>query len=203
MNRVPTHRIFVFVAVAVSGVSWDLYSKNAVFDRLGYPGRSSAWMEHFFDGWVAVSFHTNFNEGALWGMGQGLTWLFASLSFVAAAGMLYWLFFRGAAHSLWLTMCLGLIMAGTLGNLWDRLGWHQCVVEGRAVHAVRDFLLFTFGAPDLPVMQRFHWPVFNFADVFLVTGAIMLVLRSFYEERPRSAAKTGTHSEPATIPLQT
>ena len=114
---------------------------------------------------------TSFNEGALWGIGQGWTWLFALLSILAACGVFYWLFVHGAAISKWLTVALSLIMAGTLGNLWDRVGLHGCEVDGRPIFGVRDFLLFTFG--------EFHWPVFNFADVFLVTGAIMLVLQSF------------------------
>jgi len=105
-------------------------------------------------------------------MGQGLSWLFALLSLVAIAGILYWLFVQHAAKSYWLTVSLSFVLAGTLGNLWDRLGMHGFTDEvGHTYYAVRDFLLFTFGS--------YHWPVFNFADVLLVTGAIMLVLHSF------------------------
>ncbi len=118
--------------------------------------------------------YTSFNEGALWGIGQGFTAVFAGLSLLAIVGIVLWLFaFRGAA-SLWLTVTLGLVMSGTLGNLYDRLGWHGCEVAGRQLFAVRDFLSFTFGT--------YHYPIFNFADVFLVTGAIMLGLYSFLME---------------------
>ena len=111
---------------------------------------------------------------ALWGIGQGYTWIFAILSAVAVVGVLYWLFALGAANSWWLTLSLALIMAGTLGNLYDRLGLHGCIVNGTIKYAVRDFLLFTFG--------DWNYPVFNFADVFLVTGALMLVVQSFRAE---------------------
>jgi signal peptidase II len=80
-------------------------------------------------------------------------------------------------------------MAGTMGNLYDRLGLHGYVDRnGTTILAVRDFLLFTFG--------DFHWPVFNFADSFLVTGAIMLVLHSLMStEAPREARGVAASEE--------
>ena len=53
---------------------------------------------------------TLFNEGALFGIGQGFSWLFAALSILAVAGIVYWLFVRGEARSWWLTVTLGLIL---------------------------------------------------------------------------------------------
>ena len=52
--------------------------------------------------------------------------------------------------------------------------------------AVRDFLLFHFNGWD--------WPVFNFADVFLVTGATMLALQSPRPLTPRELEETGGRS---------
>lgn len=184
MIRVPASRYVAFLLLAIVGLAVDLSSKHAVFAALGQNGASD-WTREWFDGWMTFSFRTTFNRGALWGVGQGLTWLFASLSVVAVGGVIYWLFVRGAARSWWLTVALALIMAGTLGNLYDRLGWHgHQEFDGNAlmrIYAVRDFLLFTFG--------DFHWPVFNFADVFLVTGAVMLILQSFTADDP--ATETG------------
>lgn len=197
MKPVPASRYVVFALLAGGGLFWDLFSKHTVFRDLGYPadyvqrhvqkriepvpGKHTLFdapahhegvSDPYLQGWTSFRLWTSFNEGALWGIGQGWTWLFALLSIVAAAGVLYWLFVHGAAISWWLTAALSLIMAGTLGNLWDRLALHGCVVDGKLMYGVRDFLLFTFG--------KFPWPVFNFADVFLVTGAIMLVLQSFF-----------------------
>jgi signal peptidase II len=118
-------------------------------------------------------FHTSFNRGALWGIGQNLTMLFALLSLLAAFVILYWLFIRGAARSWMLTLCLAFIMAGTLGNLYDRLGWHGCTdAFGNRILGVRDFLLFRFGT--------YNFPVFNLADVFLVSGAMCLIVQSLF-----------------------
>lgn len=174
MNQAfPRNRYFVFLVLAVFGVLLDLMSKHQVFKQLNYPNGNTDWL---LTGWVSFKLHTTLNQGALWGVGQGMTELFAGLSMLASGFIIYWLFIRGAARSLWLTFALGFIMAGTLGNLYDRLGLHGCVdpMTGETWYAVRDFFLFRLGT--------YHWPVFNVADIFLVTGAIMLFLQSLTPE---------------------
>jgi signal peptidase II len=66
---------------------------------------------------------------------------------------------------------LSLILGGAVGNLVDRL---------RHPHGVVDFLDVGLGA--------FRWPVFNLADVGVTTGALLLVLFLWGEERPEPAA---------------
>lgn len=163
-------RFAVFALIAGVGTFCDLYSKWLVFRAFGYPnGQSRA----FLDSWVMFRFHTSFNRGALWGIGQGFTMLFACLSLLAVGVILYWLFVRGAARSWILTLCLALIMAGTLGNLYDRLGWHGLLDPFQnPIFGVRDFLLFRFGS--------YNFPVFNLADVFLVTGAMCLIAQALF-----------------------
>ena len=144
MARVPTSRVLIFAALAAGGLAADLASKKIVFDRLGPIDGSTGWL---LDGWLKFRLYTTFNHGALWGVGQGMTWLFAALSVAAVVGVFYWLFRGGAAKSLWLTIALGLITAGTLGNLWDRAGMHAVEApDGRPIFAVRDFLHFRFGS---------------------------------------------------------
>jgi signal peptidase II len=187
--RIPASRVVLFVLLTVAALTVDLTSKSIVFNDLGYPGADPNFtvagkhdrfqfpMTHegeslpYINGWIQFRLLTSFNKGALWGLGQDYTWLFAGLSMAAVVGIPVWLFGFSAARSLWLTIALALILGGTLGNLYDRIGLHGCRgSEGAPLPAVRDFLLFTFG--------NFHWPVFNFADVFLVTGASMLVVHS-------------------------
>ena len=187
MSSIPRNRYIWFGLLSIVGLAIDLGSKEWVFGELGYPGRSSDWVQPFFGGWSTFRLFTSINEGALWGIGQGYTWLFALLSIVAIGGVSIWLFGYGAARSLWLTIALGLIMAGTLGNLYDRAGIHGCLRDdGTLIYGVRDFLLFTFGS--------FHWPVFNFADCFLVTGAIMLAIQSLKGEE-LSSQQDEAHGE--------
>jgi signal peptidase II len=194
MKPVPANRYVLFAAIACAGVALDLWSKHLVFEDLGYPGGGVPYKvgEHSFfaypdqqqgqsvpylDGWVKFRLFTSFNRGALWGIGQGWTALFAVASVAAIAAIVIWLFVFAAARSRWLTVALSLIFAGTIGNLWDRLALHGCSdANGEAIHAVRDFLLFTFGT--------YHYPIFNFADSFLVTGAIMLVIQSVWPSEP-------------------
>src|SRR5207248_1102532 len=95
------------------------------------------------------------NRGALfgWMQGSGLkaNTGFAIISLLAAVAILVWIAQRATATDFALCVCLGLILAGTLGNFYDR------VMFG----GVRDFL--HWKTPD--------WPVFNIADCCLVIGA--------------------------------
>lgn len=101
------------------------------------------------------------NKGALFGFGQGRNIIFSVVSLLAAAFIIGWSFRPAAARDAFLCTALGLILAGTLGNLYDRV-----VFEG-----VRDFLHWHLWI---------DWPVFNLADVFLVVGAGMLLLEAFF-----------------------
>jgi signal peptidase II len=199
--RIPASRVVLFVLLTAAALTVDLISKSVVFNDLGYPGadlnptaigkherfrfqatREGESIDYIkVDHWVAFRLLTSFNKGALWGLGQDYTWVFAGLSMAAVVGIPIWLFGFAAARSLWLTIALGLILGGTLGNLYDRIGLHGCQdPSGASLPAVRDFLLFKFG-------NSFYWPVFNFADVFLVTGASMLVVHSLMPIRSTSA----------------
>jgi signal peptidase II len=172
MKSYPAHRLWTFLILAGSGLLLDLCSKSWVFSSIGYPYSHSLWTKTWFGGALQFRLTTSFNEGALWGVGQGFSLGFAALSILAGTFIVYWLFFRGEASSLWLTISLALIMAGTLGNLYDRLHFHGCAREdGSPFLGVRDFLDFRIGTYD--------YPIFNFADSFLVTGAIMLTIQSF------------------------
>ena len=104
------------------------------------------------------------NEGALFGIGgqefgKTANLIYAIISGIAAVGIGVWTYFRGRQAGLWISIALGLIWGGTIGNMYDRI-----VFEG-----VRDFLYF----------YKIDWPVFNVADMGLVCGAIMLVLHAF------------------------
>jgi signal peptidase II len=187
MSEVPPNRLPVFLTVAGCGFIVDLATKNLIFQRLGFPPRESIWLVQ-----DVLSLETSLNEGALFGVGQGLTFLFAGLSLAAGIWIVYWLFRRGAAQDLWLTIALAAIMAGILGNLYDRLGlpgltWQYATPQheiGDRVYAVRDWIHFQY--------KSFDWPVFNIADSLLVCGATLL-LRETFRKQPADA----TSREPA------
>ena len=185
MEAVPKSRYVVFFTIAALGCLVDLATKSYAFAQLGMPDRhrEPSWL------WPGVfGFQTSLNEGALFGMGQGMVPLFAALSLLAAAGILYWLFVAGAARDWLLTLALGCVMAGVLGNLYDRVGLPGLVWDGadgihqagQPVYAVRDWVLvMVFG---------YHWPNFNIADSLLVCGAGLLILHaSCHGQQPSRA----------------
>jgi signal peptidase II len=71
---------------------------------------------------------------------------------------------------LWLTVTLGLVTGGILGNLYDRLNLHRLPVPFAG--GVRDWILLRYG--------QYTWPNFNIADSLLVAGAIMLAVYSLF-----------------------
>lgn len=182
---VPISRYITFFALAILGLAADLGSKHWVFGKLGMPLESPPWW--LWEGYVG--FETSLNEGALFGLGQGWVEMFAGLSFIALISIVYWLFVAKAAHDLWLTACLGLITAGVLGNLYDRLGMHNLVWTerlkstevGKPVYAVRDFVL-------VQLSDQWRWPNFNIADSLLVCGAGLLVCLAMRNPQPSAAA---------------
>jgi len=199
MAAVPASRYWCFGILAGGGLAADLTSKSLVFSELGAPHRSSDWLFRCQFLWGRFDFRltTLFNEGALLGIGQGFSWLFGLLSVAATAGVIYWLFVRANARSWWLTVTLGLIVAGALGNFYDRMhlhGWTR--PDGQPQYGVRDFLDCTIpgiewnGWFNPRLKSEYHWPVFNLADVFLVSGAIMLTLYSFVTPHRKTGAVT-------------
>ncbi len=215
LGPVPRNRWIVWTILASTALAWDLWTKSWMFGVLGYPGRTSAWnwKTPFLWGRFEIQFTTSFNQGALFGFGQGLTLLFAALGMSAVAFIIYWLFVRGEARSWWLTLCLAAISAGTLGNLYDRVYLHGCRdALGRPLLGVRDFIDCTipwvqWGPNGVEWIAAWSWPVFNFADTYLVCGAIALVLQSLFVRQPEVVRQTSGPvcgspvSTPATAPV--
>ena len=191
MNVALRQGAILFTTLTSFCLVLDLWSKSAAFNTFGLRNGSD-WL---FDVGVRFRWFTSLNEGALWGMGQGFAWVFALLSVAAFAGIVYWLFAKKAAESLWLTVSLSFVSGGTLGNLYDRLGLHGIIVPGQTepIKAVRDFFHFQFGG--VPQNPALDWAIFNVADICLVTGAIMLMIQSLFAPEPiQVAAKSESGS---------
>ena len=180
----------VFGVLATVAALADLVSKAVLFGRLGMPGERPGIV--ILPGMLTLE--TNLNEGALFGMGQGMGKFFAAVSVVAIIGILGIVSRPAARSDLRLLVALGLITGGILGNLYDRLGlpgltWHAPLERlGTPVLAVRDWIHFKLdGIID--------WPIFNLADSWLVIGAGLLLLVSLYAgpegEAPTAPAARG------------
>jgi lipoprotein signal peptidase len=125
------------------------------------------------------------NHGALFGIGgqTGLgNLIFTMVSVTAALAIILWTLKSATARDRYLCCALGLILAGTLGNLYDRL----------LFGGVRDFMHW----------YRFiDWPVFNVADICLVIGASLLVLEALVRspEREEHLAAVAAEEAPAAV----
>jgi len=104
-----------------------------------------------------LGFTTTVNQGAVFGIGQGKVGLFLAFSFVALA-IIVWVFLTSGPNQRVVHFALGLITAGALGNLYDRIFFH----------GVRDMLRF---------YVDWYPYIFNLADVFLCIGVPLLIVR--------------------------
>ena len=101
----PSARSFawlVFAVIACAGAGADLVTKSVAFSSLGMPG-SGRRVILVPD---VLVFETNLNEGALFGMGQGLSWLFAGISFVALVVIVAMMTHRLVHEDRWLGVAL-------------------------------------------------------------------------------------------------
>jgi lipoprotein signal peptidase len=126
------------------------------------------------------------NQGALFGFLRDHKALanggFAVISLLAAAAIVYWSRLKSTAQECWLGGALGLILAGTLGNFYDRI----------VFHGVRDFLHWNY---------LFDWPVFNIADCCLVCGAGLLLLQAFASQPAKEETKPISDVDSRPAPL--
>ncbi len=158
-----------FLAIIVAGTAADLLSKAWAQGAVSpnSPTRWSAKRLLDFQSWLpGIEFIWQPNPGAVFGMGQGRT-VFLIVFTIGALALLTWLFVDSRKRQYWLQSFLAMILAGALGNLYDRLKYEH----------VRDFLRFTIRA-DWPFWSGdtgYFWPyVFNVADVFISIGVVGL-----------------------------
>ena len=81
-------RYVLFFALAIGGCLLDLATKSISFGRFFDAGTSEMGQPQQIYWWIEGVFglQTSHNPGALFGMGAGLSWLFALISLLAIAG---------------------------------------------------------------------------------------------------------------------
>lgn len=102
-----------------------------------------------------VRFNYSENTGMAFSMFSGARWVFVVVTVIVCAGILWYLFSNRCRH-LWPYWSLGVICAGGLGNLIDR------VLYGYVV----DFIEPTF----------VDFAIFNIADCAVTLGAASLII---------------------------
>jgi signal peptidase II len=176
--------------IAGLGLAVDLVSKRMAFERiadapvridradvLGLPPERIGSLIPRHDPVVVIpnvlELTLVLNPGAVFGVGPGKRWFFVFFTGVAV-GFALWIFARWTLRRDWLShTAIGLVLAGGIGNLYDRLRFG----------CVRDFL---HPLPGVPMPFGLTWPggeaqlwpwVSNVADAFLIVGIGLLVLR--------------------------
>lgn len=110
LTHVPSHVRLWLIAVSVLWL--DLWSKDWVFSNL--PADES---RPFISG--LIEFRRSLNDGAVFGSLTGRVGLFVAAS-VFALGFVLYFFASSARTHRGLHIALGLVLAGALGNLYDR-----------------------------------------------------------------------------------
>jgi signal peptidase II len=141
-----------FFLVAGLGLAADLWTKSLAFSS------PSLWREpyQFIPGWL--EFEVVQNQGAVFGLGQGRRILFVTVSIGAIIFLLY--LFAVSGKKPVYQILLGMLLAGVMGNLYDRV----------TLGYVRDMI------HALPRWPKFFPWVFNVADTLLSTGVTLMIL---------------------------
>ena len=155
----------LFLSIALCGAAADLASKQIVHDRVPFQEEMQV-----VDDWLA--FGHIYNEGIVFGKFSGAKkiWLIVSILAVPIiVGV-----FAAVKNPRWmLVVTMGLILAGTIGNLYDRAAFGK----------VRDFIKFTYDSTHV-------WPLFNLADSYICMGVLLLSVEMiFFDEKKKAKRK--------------
>jgi len=172
----------LFLLTAIIGYSLDQWTKVVAFDKLaggvvmvdGVPKLLDHRTVVSIPGWL--QFDVTANIGAVFGIGQGQRTLFVLVS-VAAILFIFYLFATSGSQRLY-QIVLGMLLAGVLGNLYDRVEFGYV---RDMIHALPN--KFIFGRPAFP------W-IFNVADTLLCTGVGLMIVHSFFHDPQKAKSQT-------------
>ncbi|MFC1524981.1 signal peptidase II [Planctomycetota bacterium] len=154
----------IFGLSALWGACLDLVTKSIIFKKLTSQEMSELGQYDLITGVLGLKL--TYNTGIIWGLFQGNNFIFLAISMLAVPLIvLIWVLVR-EPHWL-MSLGLGLILAGTLGNLYDRL-----FCEG-----VRDFIDF----------YLINWPIFNLADTWITLGVVLILGHMFFGQQKEIA----------------
>lgn len=149
MKKKDWIKFSVMMAIIVAILVVDLVTKY-VFDAKLAGGESVTVIPYLFN------FRIVHNYGAAWGMLAGKQVFLIVLTFIFL-GIFIFYYIKEKNKSWLLNVTFGFLFAGCMGNLYDRLIFGY----------VRDMIEFDFWK---------SFPIFNFADVALSVGVVLLVV---------------------------
>ena len=186
----------ILLLIFTGGLSLDLYSKSAAFRQIGdqpvmldretilrYPDWNPPYHEPAVVIPGVLQFRMVLNRGAVFGIGPGHRWFFVAFTILAVIAALSVFAFRTRSRQVVVHAALACILAGAIGNVYDRIRFG----------AVRDFVNMF---PDVNLPFGWHWGngspeifpwVYNVADVLLLCGIGLLMIRMLWSGNTKSA----------------
>ncbi|WP_027307402.1 signal peptidase II [Caloramator sp. ALD01] len=107
------------------------------------------------------------NRGAAFGFFRDKKIILVGFTSIVVIGLIYYLL-KNKGKDRFIDFCLILIIAGAIGNLIDRIYLNYVV----------DFIHFY-------IKDVFDWPVFNFADIYVSIGAVLLCIKLIFFDKQR------------------
>lgn len=114
------------------------------------------------------------NAGAAWSIMEGKTWFLVLLPIVVCSLGFYYMYKIKDKSKLEM-FSIALVIAGGLGNLIDRIRLKEVI----------DYIRF----------EPINFPIFNFADICIVIGAILFTLSVIISDLAKNKEKKGTDGE--------
>jgi signal peptidase II len=148
---------WLYLIVAVILIAVDQFTKNLAISSLELGKNYEVIGE-------VLTWRLVYNDSAAFSIGFGYTWILAVISTVATVATVW--FARKISSVSWQIMT-GIFLAGVVGNLIDRLVREPGFGNGHVVDFIR-----------IP----FNFPVFNLADIFIVSMATLSVIRVYRGE---------------------
>jgi signal peptidase II len=183
----------IFLAIAAAAVAADLVSKQWAYGALGVYAKDGVLCDSLGPVFADVQVTENgepktvkyplrkipqivvidgfftllaaLNLGGMWGFLFGHTAVLVIFS-ILCIGIIGYMVVRLGTGNHMLRTALAFILAGALGNLYDRIFFG----------GVRDFLDFDLGF--------LHWATFNVADVWIVVGVCMVFFVEIFLKKP-------------------
>ena len=157
----------LYAVLAAALLALDQWVKHWITVHLAL-GEGMAFLPGFLE------LRTVHNFGAAWSSFSGMRWVLVGVNLVIVFAVLFALVRRLVRHPLG-RLAGSLVIAGGLGNIIDRVRLGYVV--------------------DMFNFQFVHYPVFNVADMCVVSGAILgaIYVVWFYEKYD---GKNGSHGNP-------
>jgi signal peptidase II len=143
---------WLYLVVALVAITIDQFTKNIAIASLelgtSYPVLGDL-----------LSWRLLYNDSAAFGLGFGFTWILAVISAIAVLATIW---YSRNLNSISWSLMIGVFLGGVVGNLIDRLIREPSFGNGHVVDFIR-----------IPM----DFPIFNLADTFIVSMAILTVVR--------------------------